>query len=106
MIAPVVLIMAIVFILGGRSWIALLLTALISALLALAGVVYLANQARHEAITQSYERVILPAILVYLQAHPVTIEQLHQTVQDVLPQSAPLRQLLVLPLPIPPLPPE
>lgn len=90
-IIPLGILLLLLYILGMRGWVAFGVVFLIGVLLATAISTYLASRARTGAIRGTFDREIEPAILEYLGAHKLNNHEFQQTMDQILPQDAPLR---------------
>ena len=91
---PLGLLLLVSFLLGARNGISLGLVAIIGVLIAIAIASWVANRARLGAIQQTFQRDILPEINVYLQSHEMGMDEFHAAVVELMPEGAPLRQLI------------
>ena len=89
-IIPIGILMLLLFILGVRGWASFGIILLIGVLLATAVSTYLASRARSGAIQGTYDREVEPSIREYLAANQLESQKLHQVMDHILPEDAPL----------------
>lgn len=93
-IIPFGIVVLLLFILGMRGWVAFGIALLIGVLLITAISTYLASRARAGAIRGTFNREVQPAILEYLGTHGIEPHEFQLTMDQVLPQDAPLRKYI------------
>lgn len=87
----------IVFAIGGREWTILAIVALVAILVAAGLSAWLANRAKAATIQSTYEREVGPQIERYLQANHLTGLEFGVLANRIIAEDAPLRSYLTLP---------
>jgi hypothetical protein len=87
----------IVFAIGGRDWTLLAIVALVAILLAAGISAWLANRAKSATIQATYEREVGPQIERYVRANRLTGLEFGSLADGMIDEDAPLRNYLTLP---------
>jgi hypothetical protein len=93
-IVPIGIVLLVLYILGVRGWVGLVLIALIGVLFATAISTYLASRARTSAIRRTYSREVEPQILQFLNDHKLDRDEFEREAAQVLPPNAPMMKYL------------
>lgn len=93
-LAPIAIVLGLVFLLGARHWVSLLLAGVVLGLLAVVWAVFVALQAQRQAPQRAWQEHVRAEFEAGLAARQETREHLIAEAQTLLPEGAPLRRAL------------